>query len=192
MQDIYHFDRFEVRPAERLLLVEGVPTVVGARAFDLLLCLLAHRDRVISKSEILEIVWPDLVVEENNLSVQISTLRKLLGTKAISTIAGRGYRFSLDVRLARVPPQGEMHPYRAAAAAQPTIAVLPFSVLSDDPQINFLADGLAEDVIALLARVPGFLLISRASSFAFRGHDVTVPEVASSSAFVSWSKEACV
>ena len=58
MQVPYHFDRFEVRPAERLLLVNRVPAAVGARAFDLLLCLLAHRDRVISKAEIIELVWP--------------------------------------------------------------------------------------------------------------------------------------
>jgi DNA-binding winged helix-turn-helix (wHTH) protein len=178
MPDHFHFDRFEVRPAERLLLVDRVPTVVGARAFDLLLCLLVNRDRVLSKGEILEIVWPGLVVEENNLSVQVSTLRKLLGPNAISTIPGRGYRFALAVRQGTVLPPGEVRQPQAAAVAKPTIAVLPFIVLSDDPQINFLADGLAEDVIALLARVPGFLLISRASSFAFRGHDVSVPEVA--------------
>ncbi len=178
MQDNYQFDRFEVKPAERLLLVDRVPTVVGARAYDLLLCLLAHRDRVMSKGEIIEIVWPGLVVEENNLSVQISTLRKLLGPNAIATTAGRGYRFALDVTQGGTTPQSELHHPRKATATKPTIAVLPFNVLSDDPQINFLADGLAEDVIALLARVPGFLLISRASSFAFRGHDVTVPEVA--------------
>ena len=178
MQDQYHFDRFEVRPAERLLLVDGVPAVVGARSFDLLLCLLRHRDRVITKSEILEIVWPGLVVEENNLSVQISTLRKLLGNKAISTISGRGYRFSLDVSLVSVSPKGDSVVPNTTPVAKPTIAVLPFNVLSDDPHINFLADGLAEDVIALLARVPGFLLISRASSFVFRGDEVTMPEVA--------------
>ncbi len=56
MHDNYHFDRCEVRPAERLLLVEGVPAVVSARAFDLLLCLLDHRDRVTSKHEVLEMV----------------------------------------------------------------------------------------------------------------------------------------
>ena len=178
MQDHYHFDRFEVRPAERLLLVEGVPAVVGARAFDLLLCLLAHRDRVISKHEVLEIVWPGLVVEENNLSVQVSALRKLLGPKAITTIPGRGYRFSLDVRQGGTSPRSEGRQPRAAAIEKPTIAVLPFEVLSDDTGIQFLATGLAEDVIALLSRVPGFLLISRASSFAFRGQNVTVPEVA--------------
>ena len=178
MQNAYYFDRFEVRPAERLLLVNRVPAAVGARAFDLLLCLLAHRDRVMSKAEIIDLVWPGLVVEENNLSVQVSALRKLLGAHAISTVAGRGYRFSLDAGPGSVSPSGDIDQPRAATAAKPTIAVLPFNVLSDDPHINFLADGLAEDVIALLARVPGFLLISRASSFAFRGRDVSVPDVA--------------
>lgn len=178
MQDRYCFDRFEVRPAERLLLVDGASRVLGARAFDLLLCLLAHRDRVVSKSEILEIVWPGLVVEENNLSVQISSLRKLLGVNAIATIPGRGYRFSFEAVQVKAAPHVDIPLARANAVAKPTIAVLPFNVLSDDPHTNFLADGLVEDVIALLARVPGFLLISRASSFAFRGHAVTVPEVA--------------
>ena len=178
MQDRYHFDRFEVRPAERLLLVNGVPTAVGARAFDLLLCLLMHRDKVISKAEIINIVWLGLVVEENNLSVQVSALRKLLGSQTISTIPGRGYRFSLDVKQVSAPDEGETQLPRKTAVSKPTIAVLPFNVLSDDPQIHFLADGMAEDVIALLARVPGFLLISRASSFVFRGSGISVPDVA--------------
>lgn len=178
MQDRFQFDRFEVRPTERLLLLDGQAAEVGARAFDLLLCLLKHRDRVVSKGEILDLVWPGLVVEENNLSVQVSALRKVLGSQAIATIPGRGYRFALDlVPCAGSPQQDGLDPH-AANAARPTIAVLPFSVLSDSPQVTFLADGLVEDVIALLARVPGFMLISRASSFAFRGHEVTVPEVA--------------
>jgi hypothetical protein len=63
-------------------------------------------------------------------------------------------------------------------ADRPTIAVLPFPVLSDDLRVRFLVDGLAEDVIALLARVPGFLLISHASSFAFRGQQASLPDVA--------------
>ncbi len=177
MNDPYRFDRFELRPQERLLLVDGEPAEVGARAFDLLLCLLAHRDRVVSKRELLEVVWPGTVVEEGNLSVQVSALRILLGPKTIATIPGQGYRFSAGV------PQGggsvpiaTSHP--AAAIEKPTIAVLPFKVLSDDPGVRFLADGLAEDVIALLARVPGFTVISHASSFAFRGDHSNLPEVA--------------
>lgn len=178
MPDNYHFDRFEVRPAERLLLVDGAPTAVGARGFDLLLCLLERRDRVISKAEALEIVWPGLVVEENNLSVQVSALRKLMGANSITTIPGRGYQFSLEVRLGGSAQQGGVQPSPDKTADKPTIAVLPFNVLSDDPHVSFLADGLAEDVMALLARVPGFLVISRASSFAFRGQEVSLPDVA--------------
>ena len=88
------FDRFEVRSRERQVLRDGVPLVIGARAFDLLLVLLERSDRVVAKTELLELVWPNLVVEENNLQVQISTLRKLLGSHTIATIPGRGYRFA--------------------------------------------------------------------------------------------------
>lgn len=177
MQDSYFFDRYELRPSERLLLVDGGATAVGARAFDVLVYLLVHRDRVVTRTEILEAVWPGLVVEENNLSVQISALRKLLGARTIATVAGKGYRFASNVRPSNAGTGGAMQP-AAAAASRPTIAVLPFDVLADDPQLRYLADGLAEDVIALLARVPGFRLISRASSFTFRGQSVTLPKVA--------------
>jgi predicted ATPase/DNA-binding winged helix-turn-helix (wHTH) protein len=92
----YRFGTVEVRPGERQLLVEGRPAAVGARAFDLLLALIEQRDRVVSKDELLERVWPGLIVEENNLQVQVSTLRKVLGAQAVSTIPGRGYRFTLE------------------------------------------------------------------------------------------------
>ena len=92
----YRFGTVEVRPSERQLLVEGKPAAVGARAFDVLMALIDHRDRVVSKNELLDMVWPGLVVEENNLQVQVSTLRKLLGTQSVATVPGRGYRFTLE------------------------------------------------------------------------------------------------
>ena len=95
MAQSYRFGPVEVRPAERQLLVEGKPAALGARAFDLLLALIDHRDRVVGKNELLDLVWPGVVVEENNLQVQVSTLRKLLGERAIATVPGRGYRFTL-------------------------------------------------------------------------------------------------
>jgi predicted ATPase len=70
---------------------------LGARAFDLLLALIEHRARVVGKDELLSLVWPDVVVEEGNLAVQVSALRKLLGSDVISTIPGRGYRFTARV-----------------------------------------------------------------------------------------------
>ncbi|MDR7378379.1 putative ATPase/DNA-binding winged helix-turn-helix (wHTH) protein [Rhodoferax ferrireducens] len=92
----YRFGRFEVRPAQRVVLVDGKSTNPGARAFDVLMALLHHRDRVVSKDELLDLAWPGLVVEENNLQAQVSALRKLLGPQAIVTIPGRGYRFALE------------------------------------------------------------------------------------------------
>ena len=94
MSDSLRFGRIEVSPRERQLRVDGVVASVGARAFDLLLALIERRNRLVTKSELLELVWPGLVVEENNLQVQISSLRKLLGPQVIATIPGRGYRFS--------------------------------------------------------------------------------------------------
>jgi predicted ATPase/DNA-binding winged helix-turn-helix (wHTH) protein len=94
MRERYRFGCIEVRPAERQLWVDGAQAKVGARAFDLLLALIERRDRVVGKNELLDLVWPGLVVEENNLQVHISALRKLLGTAAIATIPGRGYRFT--------------------------------------------------------------------------------------------------
>ena len=92
----YRFGAVEVRPGERQVLVEGRPAAVGARAFDLLVALIEQRDRVVSKDELLEQVWPGVVVEENNLQVQVSTLRKILGPGSVSTVPGRGYRFTLE------------------------------------------------------------------------------------------------
>ena len=89
------FGPVELRPRERQLLVEGQPVALGARAFDVLLALVAQRDRVVSKAELLDQAWPGLMVEENNLSVQISALRKVLGAQAIATIPALGYRFAL-------------------------------------------------------------------------------------------------
>ncbi len=86
--------RFELQPHERRLLVDGEPAALGARAFDLLLALVAQPGHLLTKHELLDRVWPGVVVEENNLATQISSLRKVLGGEVITTIPGRGYRFS--------------------------------------------------------------------------------------------------
>ena len=83
-----------IRPSQRCVYLQGKRLTLGARAFDLLLALIERRDRVVGKGELLALVWPGLVVEEGNLSVQISALRKALGDKVIATVPGRGYRFT--------------------------------------------------------------------------------------------------
>src|SRR5262245_59969183 len=80
------FGRFVVLPLERRLLADGKPVAVGPRAFDVLLVLIERPGRLVTKDELLERVWPKLVVEENNLQVQVSSLRKVIGQDAIATI----------------------------------------------------------------------------------------------------------
>jgi predicted ATPase len=88
------FATFELHPAKRVLRVHGEPMVLGSRAFDLLLALAERHERLVTKQELLDIVWPGLVVEEHNIATQIGTLRKLLGASAIATVPGRGYRLT--------------------------------------------------------------------------------------------------
>ncbi|HET9650568.1 MAG TPA: winged helix-turn-helix domain-containing protein, partial [Usitatibacter sp.] len=95
MPELYRFGPVEIRPAERRVLVDGRPATLRPRTFDVLLALAQRHERLVSKDELLGLAWPGVVVEENNLHVQVSALRRLLGAKAIATIPGRGYRFTL-------------------------------------------------------------------------------------------------
>lgn len=91
---------------QRQLLADGEPMNVGARAFDLLQVLVEKHDRVVGHDELLELVWPGLVVDENNLRQHVSALRKLLGAAAVVTVPGRGYRFALVFEDTDAPAPG--------------------------------------------------------------------------------------
>jgi DNA-binding winged helix-turn-helix (wHTH) protein len=106
------FGDIEIDPAQRKIAVSGSEAKVGARAFDLLMALVERRDRIVTKGELLDVVWPGVIVEENNLAAQMMSLRKALGPAAFSTIPGRGYRFVL-------PGETVPLPTRPAAAASP-------------------------------------------------------------------------
>jgi predicted ATPase/DNA-binding winged helix-turn-helix (wHTH) protein len=122
------FGNAEIRPSERQLLIDGKVAALGSRAFDVLLALVERRERLVRKNELLDLVWPDTVVEENNLQVQVSQLRKLLGPQAIGTTPGRGYRFTAAVDDGpssgpAAAPQGPSAP-RAEAPSPPAAAGL--------------------------------------------------------------------
>jgi predicted ATPase/DNA-binding winged helix-turn-helix (wHTH) protein len=107
VSDRLRFDGFEICPTERQLLVDGVPVRIGSRAFDVLLVLVSHRGRLVTKTEVLDEAWPGLIVEEANVQVQVSALRKALGPHVIATIPGMGYRLStslVDDKTDRVAP----------------------------------------------------------------------------------------
>ncbi len=112
------FGSFELQPEDRRLLDGGQPVTLGARAFDLLVALVARAGQLVSKNDLLTLVWPGLVVEENNLQVQVSSLRKLLGPSALATIPGRGYRFVLPVEPAPGQETAKAIPSPASAPAE--------------------------------------------------------------------------
>jgi DNA-binding winged helix-turn-helix (wHTH) protein/Tol biopolymer transport system component len=108
MSELYEFGSFHVDTIRRVLLRDGKPVPMSNKAFDLLLVLVRERQRVLDKEELLDKIWPDTTVEESNLTVAMSGLRKALGEdptdrRYIVTIPGRGYRFAANVRVVDQP-----------------------------------------------------------------------------------------
>jgi DNA-binding winged helix-turn-helix (wHTH) protein/Tfp pilus assembly protein PilF len=152
-QYIYEFDDFRVDTARRILLQANQPLTLTPRIFDALLYLVQHQGRVIRKEELMEAIWPDAFVEENNLPQSISALRRALGERKgenryIVTVAGHGYRFAAPVKIVRiVNATDEEGPARAAK----TIAVLPFKPLVEKNRDEALELGMADALIIRLS-----------------------------------------
>jgi TolB-like protein len=154
----------------RLVLVR-----IGSRALAVLDILVAHRGDLVSKEEIMDAVWPGTVVEENNLTVQISALRRILdrgraGGSCIQTIAGRGYRFAGAV--SRAPPAAT-----PSLPDKPSIAVLPFANMSGDPEQEYFVDGMVEEIITALSRIRWLFVIARNSTFTYKVKTIDVKQV---------------
>jgi TolB-like protein/DNA-binding winged helix-turn-helix (wHTH) protein/Flp pilus assembly protein TadD len=276
---IYEFGPFRVDSRRRLLLREGNQVRLPAKAFEILLVLLEGKGRLVEKDELMRRVWPDSVVEENNLTVNISALRRSLTEspgehRYVVTVPGRGYQFVADVRQnggeqergreqETLPNQGvdeisdersswngEAKPHSQSsswglgsgpppvAAAEETngtasqtlpvssaeymggetkqhkqgvllilaallattiigsylaysrylagrsksgttsIAVLPFTNETGDPNAEYLSDGISESLINSLSQLPGVKVIARSSSFKYKAREVDLQEVA--------------
>jgi TolB-like protein/tetratricopeptide (TPR) repeat protein len=175
------FGPFILSPETGTLLRDRLPVNVGYRAFLLLKALAGRPGEIFTKAELFEAGWPGAVVEETNLSVQIAALRKVLGVTAggqdwIATIPRVGYRFQGEVNL--LAETGPMAGRPSSRETGPSIAVLPFSNLSSDPDQEYLADGIVEDIIAGLSRLRWLAVVARNSSFAFKGKIVDVRTIA--------------
>jgi len=168
------FGPFTLDADRGALLREGRPVGIGQRAVLLLAALARANGNVVTKAELIDAAWPRAVVEESNLTVQIGALRKLLGNPAeggeyIATVARVGYRLGVPVALREE---------EVAPAAAPSIAVLPLVNLSGDPQQEYFADGVTEDIIMALSRFRWFQVIGRSGSFAFKGVHGSARDVA--------------
>ena len=137
MPERHDFGHFSVRLDQCQVLVNGEPAALGSRAFDVLRALLERRERVVPKDELMQLAWPGVVVEENNLTVQVAALRKLLGASAITTVPGRGYQFTPAVTDNREPRAGtEAAP--APAPARPRHAMRGHLLVAEDNRVNRL------------------------------------------------------
>ncbi|MFN2453854.1 MAG: winged helix-turn-helix domain-containing protein [Pyrinomonadaceae bacterium] len=144
----YNFGSFRLMTAERKLFHRGEYVPLTAKVFDLLLFLVGNSHRVLTKDELMKTIWPDAVVEENNLSVNISALRKALhhsddNSEYIETLPKQGYRFIAQVK--------EAQPQRKGGNS---LAVLPLINASADPGAEYLSDGITESIINSLAQLP--------------------------------------
>ncbi len=128
-------------------MVNGSQVAVAGRAFDVLLALYERRKRVVSKNELLELVWPDQAVDEANIQVQVSMLRKALGRSVIATAPGRGYQWTLHDDSAEVGHAVIAPDHAQESAPQNTYEnnVPPLT----QPLIG--RDGAIRDVAAMLA-----------------------------------------
>ncbi|MDF3835370.1 winged helix-turn-helix domain-containing tetratricopeptide repeat protein [Cupriavidus basilensis] len=155
---------------------QGERVAVGRRGILLLAALLKRQGEIVTKADLMDAAWPRTPVEESNLSVQIALLRKAVGLAPdgdawIATVPRIGYCFKSPVAT----------PKEAAGlhSPKPSLAVLPFASLSNDTGQDFFAEGLADEIITTLSKVPGLIVIARSSSFAYKGMSVDVRRIAS-------------
>jgi TolB-like protein/Flp pilus assembly protein TadD len=177
------FGRFRLLPQRRELRADGVVVELGSRAFDILLVLIEARGALVTKDELLSRVWPDTVVEENNLVVQISALRKVLGEDrdSIRTVSGRGYRFVAEITSVGETDVKTPVARDTSGEAAPkvrSIAVLPLESLSNDPSQEYFADGMTDELITALAQISSLRVISRTSIMTYKRVRKLLPEIA--------------
>jgi TolB-like protein/tetratricopeptide (TPR) repeat protein len=188
-EGVYEFGDYRLLAAQRRLIArsDGRPIELTQKALDALHFLLQHPGELLDKSTLMAAVWPNVVVEENNLNQVISALRRALGDgsggrRFVVTVPGRGYQFVAPVREVRdsapSPSPSPSPAVHAPAGDRASIAVLPFASLSSDPEKDYFGDGIAEELIHLLARVPGLKVPARTSSFAYKGRNVDVRQIA--------------
>jgi TolB-like protein len=187
-------DRRELRRGDALVAVEP-------QVFDLLEFLVRNRDRVVSKDDLINSVWNGRSVSDSTLSTRITAARSAIGDsgesqRLIKTLPRKGIRFVGEVREAGAAGRtgGAFAPIAAYGGAgmseqphepsaplalpdKPSIAVLPFTNMSGDPEQEYFADGMVEEIITALARFPSLFVIARNSSFTYKGRAVDIKQV---------------
>jgi len=195
---IYNFENYSL-DVERQELRRGADLVaVDPQVLDLLLYVIRNRERVVSKDNLIEHVWNGRIVSDSTLTSRITTARQAIGDsgegqRLIRTIARKGIRFVGEVRenqctadagaeKTALPVEQDMTPVASpsmvpALPDKPSIAVLPFTNMSGDPEQEYFSDGITEDIITALSRLRWFFVIARNSTFVYKGQGTNVKQV---------------
>jgi TolB-like protein len=187
-------DRRELRRGGELVAVEP-------QVFDVLVYLIRHRDRVVSRDDLLADVWGGRIVSESTLSSRVNSARSAIGDSGdqqqwIRTIARKGFRFVGEVNEQHGPIERDKKLAAAHAGLEiiesseaegsapafalpdrPSIAVLPFDATGGDPELDAFADGLTEDIITGLSRIKALWVIARNTMFTYKGRAIDVRTV---------------
>jgi adenylate cyclase len=169
--------RFDRRGRRLFYLGSDAQVEIGSRALDVLEVLIRHVGDLVLKDEVLKAVWPRTTVDDSNLTVQISALRRVLDDgrrdgSAIQTVPGNGYRFVGPIRRSETNPAGFASPPRLS------MVVLPFASLSLNPEDEYFADAMIDDLTAGLWRITDSFVVARTTAFSYKGKAIDVREVA--------------
>ena len=188
----FGFDDYALDTRLRELRRDGELVAMQPQVFDLLVHLLKHRDHVVSRDDLIALVWGGRIVSDSTLDSRINAARNAIGDsgkeqRLIRTIPRKGLRFVGAVdehvngfHLAAAPTETavEREPPPLALPDRPAIAVLPFDNMSGDQDQEYFSDGISEDIITALSKLRWFFVIARNSSFTYKGKAVHIKQVA--------------
>ena len=193
---IFKFDRFSLDADRRELRCGRDLVAVEPQVFDVLQYLIGNRDRVVSNDDLIEAIWHGRIVSEATVATRMNAVRRAIGDSGeqqrfIRTIARKGYRFVGEVggqneseSTGTAAPAAEAEKIDAASVSalalpdKPSIAVLPFTNISGDPEQEYFADGITEDITTALSQFRWLFVIARNSSFVFKGKTVNARKIA--------------
>lgn len=184
---VYEFHGFRLEEDQLRLLYEDRPVPLKPKILDLLLFLIQKRGQLIAKDELMKEIWPDAIVEENNITVSMSILRKTLGEEAgdrqfIETVPRRGYRFVAEVTERSTEQAQAVNADERLQKDQrhepiDSLAVIPQEGLDKDFNVEYLSEGITESIINLLSRVPSLRVLACSTVFRFKAKNIDPQQV---------------
>ena len=185
----YHFEDFCLDTDQRELRSGNEPVPIEPQVFDLLSYLIRHRERVVSRDDLIAAVWGGRIISESALTTRVNAARSAIGDsgreqRLIKTFPRKGIRFvgivseeSSQNKEASAPNCGPSTMSNLPLPDRPSIAVLPFTNTSSDREDEYFADGMTDEVITALSRCAWLFVIARNSSFTYKGRNVDVRTV---------------